>query len=262
MENRTHPSRLELDTYLFAVAAGRAVEPAVASHLDGCVRCRERVDGMRAQDAAFLARWPYDPAEFGAIAGPVGRRRAWRWIAGAGGLSLAVAAAALLLVRAPGPPPTAEGIAGEPTSGVRSKGDQPVAIRVRRGESEFPLGDRPVRPGDVLAVRSFTSRRYLLAISAEASGAVAALLADERGHSLRLSGWGLELALGIELDESVEPERILFLLSDEPLAAADVVSLARARLGSLQGEPRRRLDLGMLEVAADQVSFFLDKERR
>ena len=239
-----HLSRLALDRVLARVA-GEQEE----LHLRACAACAARLAVMQRDYGAFLAAHPTPevlrPAPRAARHRPVG------WPLALGG---ALAAAALILV-------TVRTIAPERPS-TRAKGGSIVTLGVQRSGSALPYSEeQELRPGDVLAFRYSTQRRHLLLLSLERSGKINVYLTDRtRRRSMHIRpGRDLPLGLGVELDDYVGPERVIALLSDEPLEVEAVKQAVRQRLRTLTGEERRRLELGELPLEAEQLSWLIEK---
>lgn len=249
-----HLSRLALDRVLANAAAGQYL-----LHMRDCERCAARLALLQQEDNAFLTRFPTlesfgrdRPAARPATAPE--RKGALGWpLALAGAL---VAVLLLLSIIPRGAPPVPS------RGGVRTKGGSIVEVAVRRGDRSLLYEEGlQLRAGDVLAFRYSTRRSHLLLLSVEGSGKVNAYLTDpSRRRSMRIRpGNNVRLGLGVELDDYVGPERVIALLSDEPLDVEAVQQAVRQRFRGLVGDARERLDLGELPVDAEQISWLIDK---
>jgi hypothetical protein len=252
-----HLSRLALDRVLANVAAGPDL-----LHLRDCERCAARLALLQQDDNAFLTRFPTmealerdRPPERPAPAPE--RKLSIGWpLSVAGAL---VAALLLLSVIPRGAPPVPS------RGGVRTKGASIVEVAVRRGNRSLLYEDGlELLAGDVLAFRYTTRRRHLLLLSVEGSGKVNAYLTDpSRRQSMQIRpGHNVRLGLGVELDDYVGPERVIALLSDEPLDVEAVRQAVQQRFRALSGDARERLELGELPVDAEQISWLIDKGGR
>jgi hypothetical protein len=210
---------------------------------------RAQVDALRADDAAFLARYP-DSAALSRAARP--RPRAFGWMGGLAGLAIA---AVLLMPRGEGDAPTSA--ARSATSGVRAKGDSAVRLYVLRGEVAVPFEGRAAA-GDILVIRHRTERRFMLVMGLGEQGASAWLAANGRSVRIR-DGEDHTAETGVRLDDAPGPERIFVVLSDAPLEAAVVAERIERGLVEATEAERGRLDPGPLGLGADVQSWLLDK---
>jgi hypothetical protein len=248
-----HLSRLALD--LVCAGAAGAEERL---HLDGCERCAAQLASMRQEYGAFLARFPsLDELARSRPATP--ERRWWRaaapWRLGLAGAVAAAALVAFALSYRQHPPPD---------GGVRAKGSSIVELAVARGGRSFVYEEGlPLRQGDILAFRYTTARPYLLLLSLERSGKVNVYFTDpSRRRSMRIQpGQGVQLKVGVELDDYLGPERVIALLSQSPLEVEAVRRAVLERFGSLGGADRDRLELGPLQLDAEQFGWLLEKGR-
>jgi hypothetical protein len=221
-----HASLLALERHRFGETAGE-----IRAHIEGCDHCRERLRAMESDDRAFMIRHP--------TARSIGVRPRRRVDRIAPLIALAACAAGLLLLL-PDPETT------------RMKGETHVELIVRRGAETFPFDRRPLRRGDTLLFKYTSTRRHMLLAGMEASGEVSIFVPDatlEPGQN-RIAPQGLEL------DDYQGSERVILLLSDEPLDAAEV---ERALVTQARRDP---LVSPRFEYDADQVSWLIEREPR
>ena len=233
------PSRLDLDLHVLDAAS-----PDLQARVAADPGLSARVAELRAEDAAFLTRYPSLDA-----LGRAARPSRPRWWAGASVLAVA-AAAVLLFTVVPKSP------------GVRAKGDTAVRLAVTRGAGPaVPFLGEALRSGDTLVVRYTTAHPHLLVVAAEASGAVSPWLAGPDGRSVRVEpGVERTLPMGLELDDAPGPERVFVVVSAEPLVAADVAADIRRRLAGRNEAARADLDPGDLSSWGDVSSWLITKE--
>jgi hypothetical protein len=255
-----HLSRLALDRLL----AGGTAPAEARDHLQGCSRCRQRLERMRAADAAFVGRFPSWQA-LQATRRSALPRRLPLGLALAG--SLAAAVVAVVVVRSTstdqrrgGPRPALAPVS--PTE--RSKGSSVVELAVSRNGRSFVYDGQALQPGDVLAFRTTTAHRYLLLASIERSGAVDVFFADAQGRRSAAIRSGRQVALdrGVELDDYLGRERLIALLSDAPLEVETVRRAIRARWRRLSPAAAEKLQLDRLPLAAEQLSWLIEKVPR
>ena len=218
---------------LFALERHRLgeTEGEVRGHIERCDGCLERLRTMESDDRAFLIARP----NLGSIGVRESPKRA-DWIAPL--FALAACTAAVLLAL-PEPPET-----------TRMKGDSHVELLVRRGGETFAYDQRPLREGDTLLFRYTSDRRHMLLAGVEDSGDVSIFVPDaalEPGQN-RLAPQGLEL------DDYAGNERVILLLSDEPL---DAEAIERTLATHARTDP---LETPQLDYDADQVSWLIRRE--
>jgi hypothetical protein len=220
-----HPSFFALERLRLGEAEGE-----ISAHVERCPRCSERLRAMEAEDRAFNAAHP-------TLRSLLGKRDRIDWIAPVLALAACTIAVALAL---PDPETT------------RAKGDTRVELLVRRGDQTFAWDERPLRQGDTLLFRYTSARSHMMLAGVEDSGDVSIFVQDaalEPGQN-RIAPQGLEL------DDHAGSERIILLLSDEPLDPNEVerALVTHARDGPLS-EPALGYD-------ADQVSWLIQREAR
>ena len=149
------------------------------------------------------------------------------------------------------------------TDGLRPKGGSTLKLAVKRGERSFILRDELLRAGDVLTLQVNTERPYLVAVGVEASGKVSIYYTDTEGkQSQRIrTGKTVTVGRGIELDNYEGAERLVVLLSDEPLLITQVREVAAASFARLAEEQRESIELGELPLNAEQRSWLLRRQR-
>lgn len=215
----------------FALDAFRlGLDGAPAGHVAGCARCTAWLGAQAQLEADVAHLWvPAAPR-------PRTARSFWRYLGL--GLPVAAAAAAVLLLARPRPPTeTAKGAA--------------ASFEVARSRGGVVSW---LSPGDDLAahdaIRLFVNRhdpsdRYVLAGSVDGSEQLARFYPmDGQGCSVPLPAAGEALDGSIAIDEAPGPERLVVLVSHEPLCWPVV------------GEVVRGFALGVAlpaELAADGV---------
>lgn len=206
----SHPSFLALDRFALAPDEGSEL----ARHVEGCVRCRAHVEAVQR---------PLPVPDWARAAGQ--RRRPWlRWLWAPAGVAM-TAAVALLVVVGVGP-----------STQTLAKGGPSVTVWLKRGETVAPWAGDPLRAGD--AVR----------LQVEAAGYRHLAVLGTDGTVLYRGPAGGEPALtpAWELDEAPADERLVAVLSREPVADAALPGAAVRRDAEiwavelvLKREPRR-----------------------
>lgn len=224
-------------------------ERGVRRHVAGCERCARALAQMEREAADFRREVPFEAFARAALARSRGRERA-RWARPA---ALA-AAAALVLGLLSGPLETALSSRG------RNHVKSAAAVDLYAGG--IGAAPRTVQSGEALAPGErirvgyhAADGRYLLVLSVDESGEVTPLY-PEAGRSLKAQP-GNQVRM---LPDSVELtgrgwERLIALISDEPLEVAAAVAQARgefARARSLQA-------MTPLPLRADEYSYLLKK---
>ena len=198
MSNRC-PSSFALDAFRLGFDA------SVSDHVKGCARCAAWLTEQQELEDKLAPLWP------AAACRPSRRRRLLpRRLLGLG-LSAAVAAAALLLVAVPKKPDeTAKG-ASVPV---------PIA-RLRAGVLSWLSPKDDLWPNDSLRFfvpRTDENDRYALIGSVDGRQHLVRFYpGDASGCSLSLPGAGEALDGSIVIDEAPGPERIVVVLSHQPL---------------------------------------------
>jgi len=191
------PSSFALDAYRLGMDRTRA------AHVAGCARCTAWLAAQEQVEAQVAHLWV--PA-----APPRPRRALWR-LARLGLPLAAVGTALLLLVARPKPPTeTAKG----PSALVQ-------VARSRGGALSWLSPADDLLAGD--AIRIFVNRpdasdRYVLVGSVDGSGQLARFYpADGQGCSVALPPAGQPLDGSIVIDDAPGPERLVILVSHDPL---------------------------------------------
>lgn len=221
----------------------------------GCTRCAETLAEARAAAARFHAEVlprgvpqgdSVRDADGSALEarvaprGPLPARLAW-WTrpAALGGLAMA-AAAAVLWVKWPRPAPLLLDEGGDASAPIGPeyvglKGDEAVRAYLRRAGEISPLVDGDeVQPGDAIRFIVDARRgRHALVVSIDGAQQVSVYFpfGGEASQELPLGGEE-ELPGAVELDETLGDERIWILLSEQPIAVADL----RPALARLAGQ--------------------------
>lgn len=194
----------------FALDAFRlGLDGAPAAHVAGCARCTAWLAAQGQLEADVAHLWVPAPPS----------RRFWRYLAV--GLPAAAAAALLLVIARPRPPTeTAKGA--------------PAAVEIARSRAGVVSW---LSPGDDLAaadaIRVFANRhdpsdRYVLVGSVDGTEQLAHFYPmDAQGCSVPLPAAGEALDGSIAIDEAPGPERLVVLISHEPLCWPKVGEAAR-----------------------------------
>jgi hypothetical protein len=241
------PSDLALEAHVL-----EAARSPLASHLDACANCRERLARMEREGEEFR-RFVF-PRTVDAVMDAATRPRpsAWtRWLAvglPAGGF--AALAAAMLLV-SPQPP----------SEYLGAKGPS-ITLQVFAGGGEGP--PRAVSDGEVVPasaairflVRSAQPCRLWI-VSVDAKGEVSRIF-PAQGDATPVQG-AVPLPGGAVLDGIPGPERLFAVCSEDPLPLVDVERAARAAAGSGPEAVRRGSDLRGLPGGASAATVLLEK---
>jgi Domain of unknown function (DUF4384)/Putative zinc-finger len=205
MTTHTHASALTLD----ALALGgldRETAAQVEAHLTSCVACQ------RAQQAAAELR---DQFTRSVLPRGLVVHRPWRWA----WLALPAFAAALIFVVAlwPRVAPIAE---------LAIKGDASWQVFANRDGQTFSVRDgAALAAGDRIRFAMLPGgAHYVLVASVDSAGAATIYYPYGGEMSAAIGGERVEPAGSIALDAAPGPERIYAILSDQPVAAADVVA--------------------------------------
>jgi len=137
-----------------------------------------------------------------------------------------------------------------------------MELLVRRAGRSWAFAGEGLRPGDVLAFRYTSRRRFLLLLGVELSGKISPYV-PEHGPESRpiVAGERVFLDQGVELDEYRGPERLVAVLSDEPLAVEAVTAAVRARMEEMDHEARHAVPVTDLSFPdADVLSWLIEKE--
>ncbi|HVY38976.1 MAG TPA: hypothetical protein VHM31_13620 [Polyangia bacterium] len=195
----------------FALDAFRlGLDRAPAAHVAGCTRC-----------TAWLAAQAQLEGEVAHLWVPARRppRRPWRLLGL--GVPVAAAAAVLLLLARPKPP----------TETAKGSAATVEIARSRAGVVSWLSPDDDLAPND--AIRMFVNRhdssdRYVLAGSVDGSEQLARFYPmDGQGCSVPLPAAGEALDGSIAIDEAPGPERLVVVVSHEPLCWPAVAEAVR-----------------------------------
>jgi hypothetical protein len=219
------PSEFALDHFQLHDGAG----PGVEAHVRGCTHCQNRLAQRCATEREFDDRLAV-PFWHAVLDGRrTRRRRRFLWL----GLppSLAVASALLFLVSRNQEPPR------RPSIDLVAKGSASLELHCRRGLATFALapGDA-VAPGDELRFvpRATAQGGYVQVGSIDGTGTYTPFYpADSSADSVRLPPPGQPLPGSIRLDRAPGPERLFFVFSPTPIAAATVRQAAQAHVADL-----------------------------
>ncbi|MEO7735891.1 MAG: zf-HC2 domain-containing protein [Kofleriaceae bacterium] len=238
MTIHTHASALTLD----ALALGgldRETAAQVEAHLVSCATCQ------RDQQAAAALR-----DQFARSVLPRGLvvRRPWRWA----WLALPAFAAALALVLALWP-------RAIPIPELAIKGDASWQVFANRDGQTFSVRDgAQLAAGDrIRFALSPGGAHYVLVASVDSTGAATIYYPYGGEMSAAIGGERVEPAGSIALDAAPGPERIYAILSDQPVAAADVV--AQLREVAAGGAEAIRATRTLRLAARAQLSLVFEK---
>jgi hypothetical protein len=193
----------------------------IASHLDGCARCAERLERMRAEGADF-ARNVF-PLTVDAVEKAAARRPWWRRVAFVLPVpALAAAAAVFLLVRPAGPPEGYLGLKGAGAAfGITLYTLGPAGVEaVADGEAVSPSARLRFR------VRAGAPCHLWIA-SVDADGTFSRLYPLASGVSAPITAGEHDLPGGAVLDGVPGPERVFALCSPGPLAWSEAEASLR-----------------------------------
>jgi hypothetical protein len=207
---------------------GEKPAAATAGHAASCPRCQARIAARERLRDRFESQ----------VSGPLWARvvaarrpRAWKLPAFLASTAAAAGLTAVLIAMA--------GPAGGPD--VRVKGQAAVEILGRRQGHVFSFEPGiAARPGDELQISVRAARpdeRHVLVGSVDGTGRFSPFYPSAlEGRSLPIPGGGQPLAPPIVLDDGPGPERILVVLSAEPLSAREVAGLAERAAASGGGD--------------------------
>lgn len=235
------PTELELEAHLLGAAG-----PGLAPHVEGCDRCRARLEEMRRLGEEFR-REVYPRTVDAVVARAVGRR-APRWLLVAA--PLAAAAAALLYART-APPPGYVGVKG---------GGLALTVFVKDGGAARAVADgQPVAASAAVRFEVRPARACRLwIVSVDGAGQVSRLFpaAGDAPASVQSPG---ALPGGAVLDGRAGPERIYAVCTPGALPLAEVERAARAVAAGGDRGVRAGGDLGGLPRDALQATVLLEK---
>jgi hypothetical protein len=242
---RTHISALTLDGLALGTLAPDAAERAQA-HLAACAECR------RDQQTAAALRDQFARSVFPRGL-PRRRPRYWLWLT-----APAVAALCWLVIPLRGPP----GPRSAPIPALAAKGDAGWAVYGNRDGQTFVVHDgATLVAGDQIRFAVMPERApYLLVASIDGQGAATIYYPYDGQSSASITGDRIELEGSIVLDDAPGPERIYALLSDQPLAAADVK--AALHMVAAGGEEAIRMTRALRVPARTQLSLVFEKGSR
>ena len=247
-----HPGELKLRRHRAGELQGMEARE-VQGHLEGCAQCRTRFKSFDQEQEQFEKEISFDRFSAGVqrAVKSIEPARA-RWIMPGIGLAAAVLVAIVVApVLRPGPG----------GSGSRIKGGAGVVLRIGGGGAPQRLASaqapEPLAPGERVRIGyQAGEHRYLVAVSIDQSGVVTELYSD-RGSSLPI-GSGDETRY---LPESLEftgngLERVIVVLSNEPLDLAKVKQAAEKAYHAARGDLRQ---LPKLDVPGEQFHRLLFK---
>jgi hypothetical protein len=207
----------------------------VAAHLAGCARCIHR----RQRRAALAEEFRGPTAD--AVWTAVQRRTAAGRLTAKPGLLGLAAAATLVLVAGVVLQPSAQD--QEAYLGV--KGAPGLDVFCRRQGNTFRLDPgQALQQGDELRFRAFGASpgaRYVVLGSVDGTGRFAPFYPGDLGQpSVPLPPADMALPGGVTIDEAPGPERVLLVVSSQPLSARAVARAAEA--GAATGQFPREID--------------------
>jgi hypothetical protein len=192
MNELEHPSEMEFDRALLESAS-----PGFAAHVEACVRCRDRLERLRGELAAFRAG--DEPARAACIvADRLRPRRRWVWIPSVAG---ALAAAAFVFLLRPAP-------------AIRTKGGPHIALFVRQ-TAGAPLrwDGAPLQEGDAVQLEVEPAGFPLATVFSVDDGCAVSL-----EHQQRVDGAGL-IGASWTLRGRAGGERLYVVFSAQPVTS-------------------------------------------
>ncbi len=243
----THPREIELRR----ISAGENV-PAAAAHLSDCADCKLKLKGFEDEQKRFEAQIPFE--RFAAGVERATRQPRETPTAPRKQLMRVVMAIAAGLVVLAGVPLVMK---GTDVTHNRLKGGSGIDVRVaspangpQRMASQDPQVPEALAPGEWVRIGFRAGGyRYLAAVSIDEQGEVTALY-PERGPSLRVRTEGATEYLSDKLAFTGQGlERVVVVLTAEPLDVEDVKRAARARYDEARGNLSQ---LGTLDLPGEQ----------
>ncbi|WP_224246276.1 DUF4384 domain-containing protein [Hyalangium gracile] len=229
------------------------------THAASCERCGAVLREAEEAQHKFESELPFERFEAGVKQAEEKARRQeasqraarQRWM----GTAVALAATVLVVVAA------RPLLSSSPVSGVRTKGGATAELRIGGGEGSQRVArtdaPEPLAQGERVRLGyAPDARRYVLALSVDASGEVTPLY-PEAGQSLPVEpGAGTHW-----LPDSIEftgsgAERVVVLLSDAPVAVEDAAAAARRAFEAAGRDVGR---MAPLDVDGDQTHWMLLK---
>ena len=225
--------------------------PAAAAHLADCAECKLKLKGFEDEQKRFEAAIPFERFAAGVEratrqprATPAPRKQLIRVV-------MAIAAGLVVLA---GVPLVMKGV--DPSNN-RIKGGTGIDVRVaspangpQRMASQDPQVPEALAPGEWVRIGFRAGGyRYLAAVSIDEHGEVTALY-PERGPSLRVRTEGSTEYLSDKLAFTGQGlERVVVVLTAEPLDVEDVKRAAKARYDEARGNLNQ---LGTLDLPGEQ----------
>lgn len=236
-----------IDRYL-AGLLDEAESASLEGHVRSCAACRSRLEEARGARAAFLQA---NPPEIRArqLLAPGPRPARWGWLAP---LVLAPALAALLLVLRPWE------ASREPQPEVLLKGGALVTFEVQRAGArsgwQGRSGDR-LRAGDAIRIRvDPPGPAHVTVLAVDHAGAVTRLM------DVRAPG-PTALPRSLVLDDAPEPEQILVVFSEAPVATEELQRMVQAAFRAASGRIEELRVPHLHGGVGKIVSFLVRKER-
>lgn len=252
-----HLSASTIDALALEGALDAATQEAAEAHLRSCSKCNAEASAGRALRDRFATDvFPRTVESVVRKSALQKRGRVLRLGLQVAVPTLALAAAVTLLLRS-SPAPSSK---PADRDYLAVKGSAAMQIVARRGGHSIDVHDGVVlAPEDQIRFMvEPAGLPYLLVVSIDGAGAASVYYPYDGRESARLSSVGkFEVPGSIVLDRAPGPERIYALLSEEPIAASDVLPALRAI-----GARGREGILGTRELpvrAATQLSIVFDK---
>ncbi len=242
-----HPREIELRRLL----TGETIE-AISTHLTGCTDCKARLTQLQEQQQSFEAAIPFERFAAGVERAMRQPRPTPKTTGGPVKILIAIAATVLLLA---GIPLVMRATTGEPTH--RLKGGSEVEVVIagqangpQRMGSPDPLLPEALGHGERVRIGFRAGNyRYLAAVSIDESGEVTALY-PERGPSIRVRNDGAKEYLSDSLEFTGHGlERLVVVMTADPIDVEDVRRAARARYDEARGNLSQ---LGTLDLPGEQ----------
>ncbi len=243
----SHPREIELRRLL----AGETVE-AAAAHVTACAECKARLKDFEDQQHRFEAAIPFERFAAG-VERATRQPRVTPKTVSRGPVRILVAIAATVLLLA-GIPLVLHGQSGQQN---RLKGGSEVEVIVaapangpQRMGSHDPLQPEALGHGERVRIGFRAGGyRYLAAVSIDESGEVTALY-PQTGPSIRVRTDGAKEYLSDSLEFTGHGlERVVVVMTAEPLDVEDVRRAAKARYDDARGNLTQ---LGALDLPGEQ----------
>jgi hypothetical protein len=226
---------------------------AILDHTQACPRCRGIVTQLKHDRHDFLNRHPTDIGSAQIIARAHQQKRSSRlalWLAPASA-ALAALLLVILLLESPQPGP-----------GIRTKGEISLKFYIQQGDQAIPgkSGGIYHENDRIQFVYSSGANRYLFLVSIDDQGKVSNFNHEKKTSSVSIiPGANRVLAGSIILDDSIGPERIFAIFSNQPLRFDQIRQAARSAYTELRSHGKSVEDLTQLPLEFSQATLIIYK---